>query len=306
MKVLVIGARIVGHQCLEALHRDGVNVVGVLHLDESKAGITTAFRSFDALIEEIDCPSRRFRDVNEESHRAWVEELSPDLGVVVGVSQLIREPLLSIPPQGVLGMHPTFLPEGRGRAPIPWALIRDLPRTGVSIFKCVPQADEGPVFLQERVPIYYEDNASDLGMRTDEVAARLLCRCVHQFENGDATEITQDPTAATDWPRRRPEDGLIDWQRGRRELYNWVRALTHPYPGAFTEHRGHRLFIWRARESFDERRGRPGEILARLPQGLLVATGEEPLLVQRVQLDDAPEIDAAELPSEVGELLGAT
>jgi methionyl-tRNA formyltransferase len=293
MRIVYIGARVVGHRCLAALLQARAQVVGLLTLDETKADVTTAFRSFDDLVDRYRLDARKFTRLNSPEPTKWVRSLQPDLGIVVGVSELIAAELLKVPRLGFIGMHPTLLPEGRGRAPIPWALIKGITRTGVSLFYCDPGADTGDLLAQSEVPIYYEDTSATLGSRTDDAAIKLLIENVPRLAAGTAPRWSQNEARATVWPRRRPDDGLIDWSRSRRELYNWVRALTHPYPGAFTTLDGRRLWIWAARESFDERTGRPGEVLDILPHGILVATGSGCLLLTRTQWDNADETDAA-------------
>ncbi|HAJ47193.1 MAG TPA: hypothetical protein DCL54_11510 [Alphaproteobacteria bacterium] len=128
------------------------------------------------------------------------------------------------------------------------------------------------MLLQERAPIFEDDTASTLGARTDNVAARLLVDAVEKIATGTAPRIPQDPAIATHWPRRRPEDGVIDWNRPSADVVRWIRALTHPYPGAFTHIGGQKLFIWEAVATTAPRGNVPGEILARDDDRLTIAT----------------------------------
>lgn len=304
LRILYVGARLVGRRCLEALLAAGANVVGLLFLDDAKAGITVAHCDFSDLITTHRLHARTFTSLADPSLREWAVTLVPDVGIVVGVSQLVGAELLAIPRQGFIGMHPTMLPEGRGRAPIPWALIKGLKRTGVSLFYCKKGADTGDLLAQEEVSVFYEDVCATLGARTDDAAIRLLLATLPALATGTAPRMVQDESQATEWPRRRPEDGIIDWRRSRKELYNWIRALTHPYPGAFTQHRNRRLFVWSARESFDERTGEPGEVLAVLPHGVLTATGEGTILLTRLQWQDTQETDASKAGLKERDILG--
>jgi len=303
-RILVIAARVVGHRALEALLDHQANVVGVLTLDECKAELTTAFTDFSDLGKQYDVNLRYYTQLNQADIFQWAEALRPDLGIVVGVSQMVGSELLSIPRLGFIGLHPTLLPQGRGRAPIPWALIKGLQHTGVSWFYCDQNADTGDLLAQEEIPVYYEDVSATLGMRSDDVAIRLLLEQIPRLAEGSALRIVQDESRATVWERRRPEDGLINWEKGRRELYDWVRGLTHPYPGAFTFSAGRMLYVWEARESFDERTGHPGEVLAQLPQGVLVATGSGNLLLTKLQWDGGPIEQGGQMDFQPGRVLG--
>ena len=295
LRVAYIGARIVGYQCLQELLANGVNVAGVLWLDEKLAENTTAYTSFEPLLNKYNIFNRTFTQLREAEIVEWLKQLNPDLGVIIGVSQLLSKEVISIPRLGFLGMHPTLLPEGRGRAPIPWAIIKGLNRTGVSIFYLDEKTDNGDIILQAEVPIYYEDTSSILGARTDECAASLLLKSVNLINQGKAPRISQDESKATYWPRRRPEDGIIDWRQDKKILYDWVRALTHPYPGAFTFLNGSKVFIWSAIEvsnGIGIQAGEPGEIAAINDKGVTVLTGKGALLLKSMQTEGLLELPA--------------
>lgn len=302
--LLLVAARAVGRRCLEALLSAGAPVRGLLTLDPSKADSTTAFVSFDDLIASHRLDARRFTALDTDEHLEWARSLAPDLGIVVGVSQLLGPELLRVPRLGFLGFHPTLLPEGRGRAPIPWAIIKGLTRTGASLFWCDRGADTGDIAAQARVPIYYEDVSETLGARTDEVSCRLLLDLLPRIAQGEIPRVRQDDTQATVWPRRRPEDGRVAWGQPPRAIYDFVRALAHPYPGAFTRRGGRKLFIWAARESRDERRGPPGEVLAVVPHGVVVACAGGAVLLTRVQWEGESELDAARADLRARDRLG--
>ena len=283
LRVIYVGARVVGRRCLEALLSIDAEVVGLLYLDDALAGVTVAHETFDDLIAHHRLRAKSFRSLRDPELVAWVEVLRPDVGVVIGVSQLIDEALLQVPRLGFIGMHPTMLPAGRGRAPIPWALIKGLERTGVSLFWCEAGADTGQLLAQREVPIYYEDTAAILGARTDIVAAELLIEAASALSRGEVRRVPQDESKATTWPKRRPEDGQIDWSWSGRRIYDWVRALTRPYPGAFAEVDGKRLNVWACRETNDHRTSAPGTILDVLPHGVLVACGDGAVLLTEVE-----------------------
>ncbi len=305
MRIFFIGARVVGYRCLKALLEAGYNIIGLLTLDEMKMEETTAFHPFDDLIEQYHLMNtRKFVDLNSKNQTDWISRLSPHLGIVVGVSQLVPHEILRIPPFGFIGMHPTLLPEGRGRAPIPWALIKGLEKTGVTLFWCESSADAGDIIAQKEVHIYYEDVSATLGKRTDDVAIQLIIENLPKIADDTVERRPQDERLATFWPLRRPADGIINWHNTRRELYNWIRGLTHPYPGAFTYLRGRKVFVFGGRESYDKHVGVPGEVLAVLPEGVLVATGKGNILLTRIQWEDSLEQDAVEAGLKPGDRLG--
>src|SRR6185436_9952923 len=197
--------------------------------------------------------------------------------------------LLALPGLGFIGMHPTMLPIGRGRAPIPWAIILGLKETGVTWFYVDPGADTGDILIQQSVPVLDTDTSSTLGARTDDVAAELLVKALPLLASDRAPRIKQDESAATVWPRRRPDDGIMDWSRDAGALCRWIRALTHPYPGAFTTLMGRKLWIWSAERATVPLAGAPGEVLAVDNRGAIVATGKGLLNITHVQWDGRAE-----------------
>jgi methionyl-tRNA formyltransferase len=312
LPILFIAARIVGKHCLTAAIESGANIAGLLYLDDRKAGVTVAHTQFDDVIERYDLKARAFTSLKGEegaSHLEWAKSIDPRLGVVCGVSELIQPELLTLPGLGFIGMHPTLLPQGRGRAPIPWAIILGLKETGVTWFYADPGADTGDILIQQSVPVLDTDTASTLGARTDEIAAQLLCKALPLLASGRAPRIKQDESAASIWPRRRPDDGIVDWTRDAGALCRWIRALTHPYPGAFTFQAERKLFIWSAERAILPLTGVPGEVLSVDQRGAIVVTGQGLLNLTHVQWSDRQEgtpLDAGIKPNMIlGQLVSA-
>ena len=312
MPILFIAARIVGKQCLTAALDAGANIAGLLYLDDKKAGVTVAHTQFDDVIAAHNLNARTFASLKGQegaAHLDWAKTFAPRLGIICGVSELIKDELLTLPGLGFIGMHPTMLPVGRGRAPIPWAIILGLKETGVTWFYLDPGADTGDILIQQSVPVLDTDTSSTLGARTDDVAAALLCKALPLLASGQAPRIKQDESAATEWPRRKPEDGIIDWSRDAGALCRWVRALTHPYPGAFTVVMGRKLWVWSAERVIVPLAGAPGEVLKVDDRGAIVATGKGLLHVTRVQWEgrtEASPLDAGIKPRmRLGQLVNA-
>jgi len=306
MKILVVAARVVGHRCLQAILESGAEVAALLYLDDAKAAVTVAHEDFADLVAQYGLNARSFTTLKGEKGRVAFEfaaAAKPDLGIVVGVSELIGDEMLKLPRLGFIGMHPTLLPQGRGRAPIPWALIHDLKETGVTLFYAEPGADTGDILDQERVPIFDNDTAPLLGSRTDDVACRLFVQNLPKLALGNAPRLKQDESMASEWPRRRPEDGVINWSKTSRALYNWVRALTRPYPGAFTSYEGQKLFVW-ASEPGDERVSVPGMVV-KVDGAAWVATASGTLKITSVQWEGSSDASPEAAGLAAGMRLGA-
>jgi methionyl-tRNA formyltransferase len=238
-------------------------------------------------------------DVNSEDTLEAVRALAPELIFVVGWSQLVREPFLALAREGVFGMHPTLLPRHRGRAAIPWAILSGLARTGVTLFEIVDStADSGAIVGQVVVEIAQGETAQTLYDRVAEAHAQLVRELVPQLGRGSGPRIPQDASRASSWPKRSPADGIIDWETRAPYLYDWVRAQTRPYPGAFTYLGEDKIVVWRARPVEVGREAPAGTIVDTGPEGPVVACGEGALLLEEV------ETVASEVDLIVGARLG--
>lgn len=279
----------------------------LLEADEPVAGLVTLKPEFatnvsgavdlGAVARAAGIPVLEVRNINDEESVAWIEGFQPDLVLVIGWTQLLKERLLRIPKIACLGFHASLLPKYRGRAPINWALINGEAKTGNSMIVLEPDADEGDIVAQREIPIGFEDDCRTLYEKVAHTEVEMLAEVLPHICNGHLPRARQDASVATIMPKRRPEDGLIDWGKNARRLYDWVRALTHPYPGAFTWLDGRKLFVWRARPK------ESGHASADVPPGTIilgeqgypeVKAGNGWLELGRVQLEGEAEMDAAD------------
>lgn len=308
---LAAGVR-AGARALEALCEAGYVpslAVGYSHSLAARAGFATLRPITDRYrvrLVETD-------DINGDDVHAAVDDVKPALLVVAGWSQIVRAPLIEKFPLGAVGLHPTRLPEGRGRAPIPWTLIKGMTTTAVSLFHLEHEVDAGGLVAQYEIGVSRRDDAASLYEKVADTQAQILLDMLPYLLTGQASRRPQPPGGDV-WPRRRPEDGLIDWSLRCADLYNWVRGLTRPYPGAFTFTRGKKLLIWSTDllEGVGDPDAAPGTVVAPVwstsEGGVLVAAGEGHLVLRRVQLEQDPETDALALFEDgalrVGETLG--
>ena len=163
---------------------------------------------------------------------------------IIGWSQIARSQLLDAPALGALGMHPTLLPEGRGRSPIPWAILNGLGRTGVTLFRLDEGVDTGDIVAQEVLPIAPDETATSLYERVRLAHETLIERIWPGLIAGTIAFRPQDGTRASQWPGRTPEDGRITIEMDCCAVDRLVRATTHPYPGAFFDSTSKRYRIW--------------------------------------------------------------
>ncbi|MEO5330764.1 MAG: hypothetical protein H7839_01965 [Magnetococcus sp. YQC-5] len=186
----------------------------------------------------------KIKNINEEIVLETLCQREIDWLFIIGWSQIAKQPLLNASKKGVLGIHPTLLPQGRGRASIPWAIIKGLSKTGVTLFKLDEGLDTGPIIDQEILPLAEDETATQLYERVN-VAHRTLLRRVWPSLIADQLQlIPQDNNLATEWCGRKPEDGQITLDMSGLQVSRLVRATTHPYPGAFIDYQGKRYRLW--------------------------------------------------------------
>jgi methionyl-tRNA formyltransferase len=217
----------------------------------------------------------------------WIEritEMRPDLVLSVYYRHMIGQAILDLPTLGAFNMHGSLLPKYRGRAPINWAVLHGEPRIGMTLHRMVKRADAGPIVDQEGVDIDPRDTAEQAFRKVLPCARTVLARQIDQLLSGTASETPQDDAQATYFGARRPDDGRIDWSRPSHEIFNLIRAVTAPYPGAFTDFGNARLMVWWAEAASGQ--GQPGQILSLAP--LVVATGDGALELTRVEWQGTP------------------
>jgi methionyl-tRNA formyltransferase len=227
--------------------------------------------------------------------------LRPDMLFSFYYRHLLPQVLLDLPGLGAINLHGSLLPKYRGRAPINWVLVHGETVTGVTLHHMNARADHGDIIAQRSVPIAIEDTALTLSRKLTEAARRLLADTHPLILSGQAPRIGQDDSAATRFGRRRPADGRIDWSASAWQVYNLIRAVTRPFPGAFTFLESRRVFLWAARPPSKRRApGPPGRVLG-VGEGraLEVATGDGVLEVLRLQLEGSDEIDGADFATDV-------
>lgn len=174
---------------------------------------------------------------------ARVTDLRPDLILVDSYSQRLTPELLAAAPHGGVNVHGALLPRHRGANPTQWALIDDDRETGVTVHRMTAGFDEGDVLAQSTVPIHFEDTWVDVNRRIGEATDALLAHQLPRILAGDLAGTPQDESRATYRPRRTAEDGRIDWSASCLAIYNLVRALVAPHPGAFYERAGERVVL---------------------------------------------------------------
>lgn len=260
------------------LELDKIQIVGIATKSQSSLNSDQCDLSPIAVSNSIPC--KYVRDINAPHILDWIRSTSPDIVFCFGWSALIKKELLNLAPLGVLGYHPAELPKNRGRHPIIWALVLGLETTASTFFRMNEGADEGDILSQERISISHDEDARTLYQKITETAQRQLKEFVPQLINKSYTLTSQDLAKGNVWRKRDRRDGLIDFRMTSHSIYNLVRALSKPYPGAEVMLNGEYYIIWRSQIGhFNENNIEPGRILNIVGTTIEVKTGDASILL---------------------------
>jgi methionyl-tRNA formyltransferase len=283
--VVFVGSKRMGLRSLEAMHAAAPGALaGVITLDD-RADTRQAFDAFGAFASRTGVPLHVAAD--RKHFDRLIQELAPELVVVVGWFWLIGEQVLARVPGGFWAIHNSLLPRYRGGAPLVWALINGEKEVGISLFQLTAGMDEGDVLGQRATTVGPLEGIGDVLARLEDAAVELVAATYPQLLAGTARATPQDHRLATFAALRVAGDGGIDWTRPARAVHDFIRAQSDPYPGAFTLLDGQPLRIWRARPLDVTYHGTPGQVAWRGPEGVTVVCGDQrALLVEEAQLGE--------------------
>ncbi|MGG4662300.1 bifunctional UDP-4-amino-4-deoxy-L-arabinose formyltransferase/UDP-glucuronic acid oxidase ArnA [Providencia vermicola] len=297
MKAIVFAYHDIGCVGLKALEKAGFDIQAVFtHTDDPNEN--HFYSSVARLSADMELPVFAPENVN---HPLWIErirEMKPDVIFSFYYRDMLSEELLAIAPKGAFNLHGSLLPKYRGRAPINWALLNGESETGVTLHKMVAKADAGDIIAQEKVTITDTDTGLTLHAKVREAAEVLLDKTLPLIEAGSYKAVAQDESQATYFGRRTAEDGQIDWNRSAKEINCLIRAVTEPYPGAFTYLGARKMVIWRARVLDDNQGKAAGTVLSNDP--LRIACGQGAIEVVSGQSETGLYMQGNRLANEMG------
>lgn len=297
MRVIFVTHNSLGLACLEELAELDAEIQAV-YTRPNREDLSDQ-SDISKFTKEHDIPLHRVDSVNDDTVKSQISNYNPEVMFVVGWSRLVDTEVIEIPSKTALGMHPAPLPRGRGRAPIAWSLIQGLDETALSFFHLEDEADSGDIVGQVAIPIEANDDAKSIYEKVVKSGRKLIREYYPEFVTGNIPRNTQDESQATWWPKRSPEQGLIDWNRPPWEVYNWIRGQTRPYPGAYSFIGGEQITVWSAKPPEDEIAFvQPGELVYREDDVLGVGVWEGVIELTELQVNDDDPIVAGNFIDE--------
>lgn len=302
MRVIYMGTPDFAVNTLEAVIKAGHEILMVVtQPDKAKGrGKKMMFTPVKEKALEYNLPVAQPERIKEEAFIEELEQLNPDVIVVVAFGQILPERILNIPRYGCINVHASLLPAYRGAAPIQWAVIDGLEESGVTTMYMEKGLDTGDIICQSHVKLASDETGGSLFERLAKEGANLLLKTLEQLENGTATRIKQDDSKASYAKLLSKEMGFLDFSRDAEVLERLIRGL-NPWPSAFTKVNGKTLKIFSA-EVMEEADARslletnqtedvPGIILTVDKKGFSVRCGKGALRIRNLQLEGKKRMD---------------
>lgn len=292
-RVLFVGSKNQGLCALRTMHRLAPDrLVGALTFDDTK-DTRCVLDDFRAIAKELGIKLWVAKDRTHSE--TLMREIQPDLCFVVGWYWLISEDTLKSIPNGMICVHNSVLPRYRGGAPFVWGIINEEKELGFSLFSLTPGMDDGPVWASCAFPVTETDSIADVLAKMEVCLQDTFAKVYLPIVRGEMRPVPQDESQVTFAALRLPEDGEIDWTRPARYVYNFIRAQSRPYPGAFTWYKGKRLSIHKARLFPNTYYASPGQILQVGREEVVVACGDNRAVVVETVICDNHECPPARI-----------
>ena len=289
-KIILVGSVNSSRKTLEKLIEHEMNVVAVLGLNPEVSANVSGFADLRILSEANNIAFRYFSKINESEITEFVASKQPDLMFVIGLSQLVKAPLLEIPKNGAIGFHPTRLPEGRGRGAVAWIILGQV-KGAATFFKMDEGMDSGAIWAQEDYEVGEKDNATTVVNQIVNAIGIALDHVLPELKKGHFITVEQDETKATYLGKRNPEDGNINWNDSAIDIDRLIRAASKPLPGAYTYLGNQKVIIWKAAiSSITNHLGVRGRIVIADERGINIQTGKGLLKIESIEGIDSDKL----------------
>ncbi len=283
MKTVVFAYHNMGLAGLDALFNHGFDIAAVFtHEDDPDENCW--FGSVKNWALQKNIPVYTTEEVNSPQWIAKIAEINPDIIFSFYYRKMIGREILDLPKIGAFNLHGSFLPAYRGRCPVNWVIINGETQTGVTLHYMIDKPDAGDIVGQKAVPIDFSDTARTLYDKLCQAAKDLLDELLPLIKSNQIPRRKQNLAEGSYYGGRRPEDGRIDWNKSAAEIYNLIRAVTEPYPGAFTLlNNDEKIIIWWAEPAVSEEAVIPGKLVITNKE-VLVQTGKNAIKLLDIEI----------------------
>ncbi len=296
MKAIVIAYHNIGCAGIRALLAHGYDIQAVFtHKDDPQENIW--FESVAELAATNDIPVYAPEDINHPLWVARIRDMGPDILFSFYYRNMVGKEILEIPPAGCLNLHGSLLPRYRGRCPVNWVLVNGEKETGVTLHYMTPRPDDGDIVGQQHVSIEDADTAQSLHEKLTAAAGELLDDLLPKIMENRADRIAQKKEDTIYFGGRGPKDGEINWNQSATMVRNLVRAVTRPYPGAFSWLSNCKCILWQVDVAEKASDASPGIVISTDP--LMIACGEGTVHVRFAQIEKGAFMNGRQLSEEL-------
>lgn len=274
MRIVFMGTPAIAATCLQRVHEDGWEIVGVYTKPDTpkNRGMKMAMSEVKTYAQSVGLPVHQPATFKDDAVVEELRALKPDLILVVAYGKILPQRVLDIPPKGCVNIHASILPALRGSGPIQWAILNGLDETGLTAMYMAAEMDAGDMIEVRKTPIDPMETSEELMGRLAVIGAGLLSDTVRHIADGTVTRTPQDESQVTFAPMLSKDMAPIDWNRTARQIVDHVRGLI-PWPVATTELQGKRFKIYRVEYTGKTTEKAPGTLLELNKKGLDVACG---------------------------------
>lgn len=289
VRIVFIGTTDFAWHMLDEVLKEDANVCAVYAIAREHAGGVSDWRDLGELTRTRGIEYHEVRSVGDAQHLAHLRALKPDAILAMGIPDLPPAELIAVPRLGTIGSHPSLLPRNRGPRAIPAHILAGETAGGLTFYLMDDTAYGGPVITQKRFRITLTDNARTLYDRTIAAGREMIAELLPMLKRGRLETTPQDEARATLLPEVPDAQPRIDWKQNARRIYDVVRAMTHPFVGAFCYLGSDKLIVWEAGFSHEPVEARAGEVVRISDRGVEVASGAGLIVLRTVQTGDETE-----------------
>tara|TARA_Y100000739_G_C20600822_1_gene462861 strand:+ start:551 stop:1513 length:963 start_codon:yes stop_codon:yes gene_type:complete len=270
-------------------YKDNLRIV--INMKENLGKKYSSFHSFENLKNEFKFKYIRTNNINDEKIIATLSKCKLDILFIIGWHKIVEKKVFASA-KYCLGFHTSLLPYNRGAAPVNWQIIKGEKKGGISLFHLNEEVDTGDIISQKEFNIFTNETCKDIHEKSIVYAIKILREEWPNFRKRKLKRKSQNNEIATFNKLRKPEDGEIDWNKDSTKIRDWIRALTHPYPGAFSYLDEKKVFIYDAELVKHKGNYSPGEIIKISCKNILVACGDGVIKVKKINFEGEPLTNA--------------